>query len=94
MVLSLLPNQGGLLDQQGENVSKLAKKIIKGYHKTRKSSQLPETETQREYVAIGSRHIRRKRKPLSIEDRLTITHQVIAQKLSQADVAKEHGISP
>ena len=77
--MSLLSNQGGLLDQQGENVSKLGKKIIKGYHKTRKSKQFPVNETQREYVAIGSRYIRRKRKPLGIEDRLTITHQVIAQ---------------
>ena len=44
-------------------------------------------------MAIGERRVSRKRKPLSINDRISIVHKMMVQFEKQADVAKEYRVS-
>ena len=82
--------------EQGKDihdVSSLAKRMRRGEYRDGASKKQLLKPDFNESVAIGERRFSRKRKPLSISDKISIVHKMMVQFEKQADVAKEYRVS-
>ena len=82
--------------EQGKDihvVSSLAKRMRRGEYRDGATKNRLLRPDFNERVAIGERRVSRKRKPLSINDRISIVHKMMVQFEKQADVAKEYRVS-
>ena len=91
-----LQHDKGVAFVQGQDihdVSRLAQRIRRGdYNDGALKKQLLRPDFS-DMTAVGSRRYSRKRKPLSTEDKIDITHRVLVQFEKQADVAKQYRVS-
>ena len=76
-----------------EVVDALAKKIRTRGTGARGTDHIPPVAAFKEPVPIDKRKRCRSKNKLSVEEKITIVHQVICQKFKHADIAKEHRIT-
>ena len=82
------------LERDLHEVSRLAQRVRRGDYNAgalRKEQLKPDFA---EPVPAGARRRMKKRAPLSVHERISIVHQVLVGLEKQADVAKDHRVSP
>ena len=76
------------------DISRLAQRVRRGEYNIMDERRLKVMDDFEEQTPHQSRKLSKKRKPLSVSDKIDIVHRVIIQHEKHADIAKEYRVRP